>query len=348
MNYIQVNPFSAVQKQLHMQIRLNRYTPRLFVLGCLSVLLAGGLASAAPPELASLRCEYRTEPCGLDVAQPRLSWLNTATARGARQTAYQVLVASAPELLAKDTGDLWDSGKTATDQSIAVRYAGHPFSSETQYFWKVRIWDQSGLSSAWSLPASFLTGKMQPADWRGQWIGPAVVKPAPPANTHGKVAAKNAAAPTVAKPVRQHGAIYLRKEFALAKPAVRAVLSFSGLGFSEVAIDGVKVGEYVIGPGFTDYEHRVQYLTFAVAKYFTVPGRKRLDVTLVDGWYALKKDPWVHKFEQQPYVDRPKLLLDLRLIHADGTETLIRSDMSWRWSTGEITQSWIAQEDLDL
>ncbi len=150
------------------------------------------------------------------------------------------------------------------------------------------------------------------------------------------------------KPAHKHGAIYLRKDFELSKPAVRAVVSFSGLGFSELAIDGRKVGDYVIGPGFTDYDHRVQYLTFDVSDRLKTAGSKRLDVILTDGWYALKKDPWVHKLETKPYVDLPKLILDLRLIHADGTETIVRSDESWRWSTGEITRNWIAGEDVDL
>jgi alpha-L-rhamnosidase len=140
----------------------------------------------------------------------------------------------------------------------------------------------------------------------------------------------------------------LRKEFELTRPAVRAVLSFSGLGFSEVTIDGKKVGDYVIGPGFTTYTHRVPYLTFDVSDRFASPGRKQLDVILADGWYALERDPWCHQLEKKPYVDLPKLLLDLRLIYADGTETVIRSDESWKWSSGEITKSWIAREDIDL
>jgi alpha-L-rhamnosidase len=126
------------------------------------------------------------------------------------------------------------------------------------------------------------------------------------------------------------------------------VLSFSGLGFSEVAIDGRKVGDYVIGPGFRDYDHRVPYLTLDVTDRFATPGHKRLDVTLADGWYALKKDPWVHQLETKPYIDLPKVRLDLRLVHDDGTETVVVSDESWRWSTGEITRSWIPEEDVDM
>ena len=139
----------------------------------------------------------------------------------------------------------------------------------------------------------------------------------------------------------------MRREITVSKPVVRATVFFSGLGFSELAIDGRKVGDYVIGPGFTTYDKRVQYLTFDVTDRFTSPGKKTLDVTLADGWYALERDPWVHQFEKRIYVDKPKLLFDLHLQHPDGTETVVGSDSDWRWSDGEITRSWIAQEDID-
>ena len=127
----------------------------------------------------------------------------------------------------------------------------------------------------------------------------------------------------------------------------RATVFFCGLGFSELTIDGRKIGDYVIGPGFTTYDKRVQYLAFDVTDRFATPGRKTLDVILADGWYALERDPWVHQFEKRAYVDKPKLLLDLHLQFADGSETAIGSDDNWRWSDGEITRSWIAQEDID-
>jgi alpha-L-rhamnosidase len=155
----------------------------------------------------------------------------------------------------------------------------------------------------------------------------------------------SASAPTRENP---HGAICLRREVDVAKPVTHAAVFFCGLGFSELAIDGRKVGDYVIGPGFTTYDKRVQYLGFDVTDRFRVPGRKTLDVILADGWYGLERDPWVHQFENRAYVDRPKLLLDLHLRHEDGTETVISSDENWKWSEGEIVRSWIAQEDIDL
>lgn len=404
--------------------------------------------------------------------------------------------------MSKDRGDLWDSGKVASAQSIAVRYAGSPLVSETWYWWKVRLWDKNGHPTAWSQPAMFLTGKLQPDDWQGQWIGPDLVRreasggvlgfaveakradeehwvqvdlgksqridrivlhpmrhndPAAggwidgygfpirfridvsedpecvqPDNvadctgqdyanpglvpvgfdaggrsaryvrltvtklwprgpglpfvftlgelqvvsgssntatgaavaasasvegygwakqqlTDGRALCPLASKSPQEKQFHEHGAIYLRREFDLAQPAVRAVLSFSGLGFSEVAIDGRKVGDYVIGPGFTDYDHRVPYLTFDVSDRFATAGRKRLDVTLADGWYALDRDPWHQPgIEKSPFVDLPKLRLDLRLVHADGSETVVVSDGSWKWSRGEITRSWIVRENIDL
>ncbi len=167
----------------------------------------------------------------------------------------------------------------------------------------------------------FAAAKLQPADWRGHWIG---------ADTN-----------------TNHGAVYLRREIEITKPVTQATVFFCGLGFSELAVDGNKIGDYVIGPGFTTYDKRVQYLAFDVTARFATTGTKTLDVILSDGWYALERDPWVHKFEKRVYVDKPKLLLDLHLRHADGSETLIVSDENWRWSDGEITRSWIVQEDID-
>ena len=125
----------------------------------------------AAVSVEELRCEYRTAPLGLDVAQPRLSWLNSSTERGARQTAYQVLVASTPELLAKDQGDRWDSGKVASDQQNQIVYNGQPLTSGAACYWKVRIWDQDGKPGPWSQPTTWSIGLLQPSDWRAQWIG---------------------------------------------------------------------------------------------------------------------------------------------------------------------------------
>lgn len=116
------------------------------------------------------RCEYRANPVGLDVIQPRLSWTLASEQRGQRQTAFQVLVASSPGTLAKEEGDLWDSGKVASDQTIHVAYAGKPLQSRMRVWWQVRAWDQDGQPSVWSAPSAWTMGLLQPADWHAQWI----------------------------------------------------------------------------------------------------------------------------------------------------------------------------------
>ena len=276
-----------------------------------------------------LRCENRDNPAGIDVEQPRLSWwLENNSERGLKQTAYRILVASSKEILAQDKGDLWDSGKKMSDQSIAIFYNGIPAKTGQVCFWKVMVWyisqnsKQKELQTQWSSMASWTNGKIRPEDWKGHWIG--------------------------ATDDTKHGAVYLRKEIDVTKPVKRAMVYFSGLGFSELYINGNKVGNYLVGPGFTNYNRRIQYLTFDVSDHFTEVGKNALGVILVDGWYGLEKDPWVHKFETNIYVDKPKLLLNLHLEYEDGTESVITSDLNWKWSAGEITKSGIAYEDIDL
>ncbi len=139
-----------------------------------------GGASLAAPE--SLTVEYMRDPVGLDTAAPRLSWKLVAAdvkARGLRQTAYQVLVASSPENLQRGKGDLWDSGRVASDQSLNVIYKGAPLASSQRCYWKVRAWDNTGdAPSVWSVPSRWITGVMRGDAWNAQWIGAnAVTRP---------------------------------------------------------------------------------------------------------------------------------------------------------------------------
>ena len=145
-----------------------------------AAMLLAPLASLHAADVANLRCEYRENPLGIDVPRPRLSWViedrgQKSENRGQRQTAYQVLVATTPELLAKDQGDLWDSGKVASDQSIQVEYAGKTLESREICHWKVRVWvADSGFrvrGSEWSLSAVWTMGLLDPASWSAKWIG---------------------------------------------------------------------------------------------------------------------------------------------------------------------------------
>ena len=417
-------------------------------------------------EVEALRCEYRSNPQGIDETLPRLSWqLDADGARGARQTAYQVLVASSAALLKRGTGDLWDSGKVASDASVHVAYAGKPLASRQACFWKVRVYDQDGEASPWSDAATWTTGLLQPGDWQCRWIGkdeaaqddrltdcswigypeglpgvngapgqryyrrtfelpagqavkkaelalagdnsfecwvngePAVkgssfktasaqnvaalLRPgknavavrvdnageAPnPAGLVGKLSvAFEGGAPLVFatdgqwksadreaaqwrqtafddaawKPANVLGAVgikpwgdvnvgserrlaarMLRKEFTATKKVARATVYFSGLGLSELYLNGEKVGDAVLSPGLTHYVKRVFYVTYDVTEQVK-RGENALGVWLGNGrFYSPRANALDYGF--------PKMRLQLEIDYADGTRGTVVSDGTWR------------------
>jgi hypothetical protein len=140
-----------------------------FVIALAAVLpvSAAGPGVSAP---AGLRCEYLANPEGIDSEAPRLSWLLRDTRRGAKQTAYQIQVASSAGALAAGRGDLWDSGKVQSSETIQVPYAGKPLAAGQQCFWRVRVWDAQGVPSSWSAPARWSMGLLERAQWKARWI----------------------------------------------------------------------------------------------------------------------------------------------------------------------------------
>ncbi|HUX10635.1 MAG TPA: alpha-L-rhamnosidase N-terminal domain-containing protein, partial [Terriglobia bacterium] len=221
-----------------------------------AILLAGalyavpGLAANGAEGLAHLRCEYLTNPMGIDVRQPRFEWVLDNSHRGEMQTAYQVLVASSPAGLAKGSGDLWDSGKVMSGDSTQVVYAGKPLQSGHDYYWKVRTWDGGGTPGVYSQPAKFSMGLLERSDWKGQWIG---------------------------------GGGLLRKEFSLAGKVVRARAYVTALGYYELHINGKKVGHKVLDPAWTVYAKRVLYSTYDVTSALK-DGANAVGVMLGGGW----------------------------------------------------------------
>ncbi|GIX50672.1 MAG: rhamnosidase [Limisphaera sp.] len=174
----------TAMKVLAMRKPLGWGSLSLFVLsvGCAVLLcLAAGCSGTAwratgtsgPVRVTGLRCEYMAEPLAVQTPRPRLSWRLEAAEgmRGVRQTAWQVLVASRRDLLDRDVGDLWDSGKVPGDETLHIEYAGRPLRSAQTVFWKVRVWDQEGRVTGWSAPARWTMGLLDPADWKAQWIG---------------------------------------------------------------------------------------------------------------------------------------------------------------------------------
>jgi len=273
--------------------------------------------SAAALRVDALRCELARDPLGVDVARPRLGWQVASPARGERQTAWQVLAASSPELLARDRGDLWDSGQVAGDPPALVPYAGAPLASSQQVFWKVRVWDREGRPTPWSAPAAWTMGLLAPGDWQGGWI----------------------AAPGATE------SLLLRREFNVRPGLRRAVASVCGLGQYELWLNGRKVGDDLLTPGWTNYDVTDLYDTRDVTALLQ-PGPNAAGLLLGNGIYAVTRRD---RFTKLTTAFGPlRAILSLRLEYADGAVEFVGTDPSWRVHPGPITTGNIyAGEDID-
>ena len=290
---------------------------------CLGWLLLAAASQAM--NVTTPRCEYRDNPLGIDVAQPRLSWVLTESGqksevRGQRQTAYQVLVASSEKRLKKNEGDLWDSGKVTSDQSIQVEYAGQPLASQMRCHWKVRVWDKDGKPSAWSRPATWEMGLLSPQDWHALWLNDGKTNPAKDEDFY-----------------KEDPAPLFRKEFALPKKVARARLYISGLGYYQASLNGKPIGDQVLDPGWTGYAQRILYSTYDVTSQLR-RGDNCLGVMLGNGWYnPLPLRMWGHlNVRKHLAVGRPRFIARLEVDFADGTRQAIVSDNSWKAGEGAI------------
>jgi len=257
-----------------------------------------------------LRCEMRTAPRGIDVAAPRLSWEISGPQRHIMQTAYQVLVASSPEKLAADEGDLWNSGKVSSGRSIHVAYAGAPLRSRMVCYWKVRTWTTRG-DSKWSEPAQWSMGLLQPADWQATWIG--LDRAFPWDSAHSKFSRLSAR--------------YFRKTFDISAPVKRATVYLAGLGLHELYMNGQRIGNSVLSPAPTDYTKAVKYNTYDVTAALQ-QGQNAIGTILGNGrYFTMRQNYKPHKIRTFGY---PKMLLQLEIEYADGRRHTIASDDTWK------------------
>jgi len=313
-----------------------------------AVMIAAGISPARASGLAErLRCEYRTNPLGIDVPAPRLSWIMVSTdssQRGARQAAYRVLVASSAETLAENRGDLWDSGRIPSDQSNQLGYVGKPLKSSQQVFWKVRIWDEHGEASPWSAPASWTMGILSDADWHAEWISAreAMAESQPFAGIH--LAGRPLPPPFASAHPPIYPTMLLRREVNVKPRLQRAVVHLCGLGQYELTINGQRVGEDMLAPGWTKYDKTVLYDTYEVTPLLKA-GNNALGVLLGNGMYNVRGGRYA-KFIGS--FGAPKAIGQLRLEYADGTVDVVSTDGKWRVHPGPITVSCVyGGEDFD-
>ena len=274
------------------------------ILSCLSV-----AAMTAQVSVKSLLCENLTNPIGLDVVQPRFAWILASDKRNTLQTAYELRVGTNPTTLAKGSDLVWNSGKVASDQSVYVAYAGTPLQSGKKYYWQVRVWDNAGNTSAWSETAQWQMGLLKPTDWKAKWIqvgydNDSVNSPSP----------------------------LLRKLFSTKKKIQSATAYITSHGMYEAQINGKRVGDAYLTPGWTSYNKRLQYQTYDVTNLL-VNGSNAVGVTLGSGWF---RTPLAWSGNKNIYGKETALLFQLDITYSDGSTESVLSDDTWKSSTGAI------------
>jgi len=275
-----------------------------------ALILAWGQCMAAI-STQNLRCEMLDNPRGIDAVHPRLSWEITGDGRDINQTAYQVLVASTPAKLAANVGDLWDSRKVVSGESIMINYAGKPLISRATCYWKVKIWTNKG-ESAWSQTASWTEGLLNAADWKAKWIGYDHGFPWDSVSKFSRLSAR-----------------YYRKQFNASRSIKKATVYIVGLGHYELFINGQAIGNQVLSTPPTDYTRSVIYNTFDVTKNIK-QGANAIAATLGNGrFFTMRPKYKPQKIKEFGF---PKMLLQLELEYTDGAKQLIVSDGSWKFT----------------
>jgi len=278
-----------------------------------------------------LRCEQAVNPLGVDSASPRLSWQLESPDRNQKQTAYHVFVASKPEMLAANKGDLWDSGPVASGTSVHVTYQGSALHSRQRCWWKVRVWDGEGKASEWSKPASWEMALLRPEDWQAQWIGSGPSRePRPP---EGFFRSRKEHTNLIQQVKFDGRSTLLRKSFAVGKPIQQAWVYVTGLGYYELSCNGQRVGDRVLAPAKSNYRKWVLYDTYDVTSQLQ-PGTNALALQLGNGWFNpyLK---WWESYRMQWFGSK-RALLQLHIDYADGTSDVIVSDDSWKTAPGPV------------
>jgi alpha-L-rhamnosidase len=279
--------------------------------------------AASPLEPVQLTTEYLRNPLAIDVQKPRFSWKLTSQQRDQRQSAYEIIISNNLDEVQQLNGTNWKSGKVASSQNVNVEYSGAPLNSFTRYHWRVRVYDAAGNASEWSAPAFFETGILDASDWKASWIG------------DGR------------KQFEKEEEFYqndqmplFRKEFATNKKVESARLYISGLGYYEAFLNGQKIGDHVLDPGFTTFKEEVLYVTYDVTQQIR-SGNNVIGVMLGNGWYNPLPIRLFGKFDLRrvQQTGRPCVKAQMLIRYTDGSSNWVTTDESWKTALGPIVRN---------
>ncbi len=275
--------------------------------------------------VGELTCEYQKNPLGVGTIRPRLGWVlsDEKSERGQYQTAFCIQVASSEQLLLSNKPDSWNSEKIHSIQSNNIIYNGKYLASGMSFYWRVKVWDKHNQVSGWSKISYWQMGLLNKTDWKGTWIG----------DTTGLFSADSMR-------FKDNPAPIFRREFNVAKKIKKATLHVSGIGYYEAFLNGNKIGNHLLDPGWTDYSKTVLYSTYDVTSSLQ-PGGNCLGMLLGNGWYdPLPLLMWGRvNIREGLTVGHPKFIVQMNIQYMDGTTAQVISDDGWRATSGPIIRN---------
>ncbi|ANH82563.1 alpha-L-rhamnosidase [Niabella ginsenosidivorans] len=279
-----------------------------------------------------LTCAYAETPLGIDVPHPVLGWELWSAAKNKMQSAYELIVSNEPAAIEKGIGNVWKTGKIKSGNSIGVPYNGASLQSFTRYYWKVRVYDEKGRPSPWSVASWFETALLTPADWKAEWITDGKSLPVKDADFY-----------------QQDPMPVFRKNISVTRDIKSARLYIAGAGYFEAYLNGEKISSDLLSPAWTRFDKRILYRTYDITQQLK-KGNNVAGILLGNGWYnPLPLRLW-GKLNLRDYlpVGRPVVKAQYRIVYTDGTVDEISTDSNWRWKEGPVmTNSVYLGESFD-
>lgn len=294
-----------------------------------------------------LLCEMQSNPLGIETNEPSLSWKLTSSVYNQYQTAYQVLVADSPEQLNQDSGNFWNSRKVLSSQSLHILYKGKELRSSHRYYWKIRVWDKNDIISEWSDVASWHMGLSQQSDWEdASWIGMDDMEKSQRLTQGIPFTMEWQNKKIENFPENKHALPIFRKEVILTKKVKTAYAFVSGLGHFDFFINGNKVDNHFLDPGWTNYNQYALYVTFDITQYLKVTNNI-FGIMLGNGFYYIPnvENRWKPLANAFGY---PCVKAKIIITYYDDSTEEIGTNATWKVSEGPIVFSSIfGGEDYD-
>ncbi|MBD3255978.1 MAG: Bacterial alpha-L-rhamnosidase [Candidatus Lokiarchaeota archaeon] len=271
-----------------------------------------------------LKTEYLSKPIGIDIERPRFSWIVDHPDRQQFQSAYRIIVSSKKSHSESEEGDLWDTEKILSQKTINIAYEGLPLKSNKTYYWRAKWWDNEDRESDFSDIEHFETALIQDSDWKAHWITAEAFTNRKTKRNYQTKGGIN----MYSSKMRLFCGVYLRNTFKLSKIPITAKSYICGLGHYELYINGKKIDNRILDPGWTDTNQIALYSSYDISS--NLRRENAIGVVLGNGRHI----------ENYGY-DYPKLIFQLHVEYEDGSNEIIISNDTWKFSLGPIKENGI-------